>query len=501
MSTHGDRVPDGESAGAPDVASVDVVAGERTLVSTPGAGALDGLLACPVCGSDPLTATASRNTLACSGCASEFPVFDCGRARIPWLFSEPANSRLEWKARYNGFLHGNSLELERLRRARSACQSSSTGRYRINNLLQAREQHRNQVTKILAPLQLETIDWPADAANLLHSKLPRNQGLSSYSSNVFRDWAWDNGENEALLAAVAGVLEAGRRRQLGTVLTLGAGACRLPYDLHRRYAPDLSVALDFNPLLLYVGSRVIQGDTVSLYEFPVAPLNGASCAVLQDCRAPAALHDGTFLYVLADALNPPFVAGSFDTVLTPWLIDIVPQNLRSFVPRINRCLKRGGLWINTGSLAFSHKDESWCYSVEEVFELIEDSGFEVVAAERQPVSYLQSPHSAHGRVEKILSFSAKKVADVDPLSAETYLPDWILDASRPVPASTETAVSSAHHMLTAQVLAAVDGKRTITQIGRLVARQYGLGKRETIHAVRRILIDAWEETCASATDL
>ncbi len=452
------------------------------------------LLACPVCAPDDASLMASSSALTCRRCAAQFPIFRCGKALIPWLFSEPANTRLEWKARYNGFLHANSAELERLRNARSVSQSSETGRRRISNLLHAHEQYRTQVTEILAPLGLEGIDWPADATDLLHSKLPKNQGLSSYIGNIFRDWAWNNGENEALIDAVDEVLSADRRDSIGSLLTLGAGACRLPYDMHRRYSPNLSVVLDLNPLLLQIASHVIQGENVSLYEFPIAPLNEASFAVLQECHAPVPLGDANFHYVLADALNPPFAKGSFDTMITPWLIDIIPQNLRAFIPCINRILTQGGVWINTGSLAFFHRDESWCFSEEEVLEMVAENGFEILAAERRTVPYLQSPHSAHGRTENILSFSARKVRDVDPPAAYSYLPDWILDTSQPIPSSTESAVNSSNHMLMAQVLAAIDGKRTINQIGRMVARQYGLGIPETIHAVKHILVDAWEDS-------
>ncbi len=75
-------------------------------------------------------------------------------------------------------------------------------------------------------------------------------------------------------------------------------------------------------------------------------------------------------------------------------------------------------------------------------------------------------------------------------------PDYAgkFDTSQPIPSSTESAVNSSNHMLMAQVLAASDGKRTIKQIGRMVARQYGLGMPETIHAVKRILVDAWEDS-------
>lgn len=462
--------------------------------------ALEARLACPVCASGQASISLSGDAPACCRCQTRFPAFRCGQISIPWLFADSENTRLEWKARYNGFLHANSAELARLRSARNVRGNGEASRRRISQLVHAQERYRNQVSGLLEPLCLDGINWPADTTNLLQSKLPGNQGLSSYSANIFRDWAWNNGEGDALADAVASVLDADARDSLGAVLTLGAGACRLPYDLHRRYSPGLSVMLDLNPLLLQIAGRVIQGETVSLYEFPVAPLNEASFAVEQECRAPVPLKDGNVHFLLGDALNPPFADSSFDTVITPWLIDIVPQNLREFIPRINRLLVPDGVWINTGSLAFFHKDESWCFSEEELLELIEDNGFEILAAERRSVHYLQSPHSAHGRTEKILSFSARKSRDAEAPVAHAYLPDWILDTSRPVPSSTESSVSSSHHLLMAQVLASIDGKRTIRQIGRMVARQYGLGVRETIHAVTRILVDAWEEGNTARSD-
>ena len=63
----------------------------------------------------------------------------------------------------------------------------------------------------------------------------------------------------------------------------------------------------------------------------------------------------------------------------------------------------------------------------------------------------------------------------------------------PVPASTDVTVSSTSYLLSAQVLATIDGKRTINQIARAVASQYGLGRPETLIAVRRILLDAFED--------
>ena len=463
---------------------------------------LTPLLICPSCRQHDRKLLATAQTLQCPQCDASFPVYRNGRVNIPWLFSDPDGTRLQWKARLNGFLQVNEIEQHRLKTAIEDKGVGNTGRRRIENLIQARELERTQIPALLSPLALSNVDLDCnfDSANMLHAKLPKNQGLSSYHNNIFRDWAWNNGENEYLFDVISGILPTGCSTSetghlLGKILTLGAGACRLSYDIHRKYSPALSVVLDINPLLLFLASRLIEGETIPLPEFPIAPLDSASFAVCQNCVAPGALDPVSrqrFQFVLADGMNPPFVPGCFDTVLTPWLIDIMPQNLSEFMPRVNRVLTQGGLWINTGSLAFFHASEAWRYSEEEVMELLEANGFECLTANRRTIPYLQSPRSAHGRTENVFSFCAKKVKDIPVEPLYECLPEWILDTAQAVPGNSAVAVASSTHLLQAQVLAAIDGTRTIDEIGALVAGQYGLPVGEAINAVRRILTDRYE---------
>lgn len=450
-------------------------------------------LCCPNCdSSDPLVLRQSA-ALFCLNCTTEFPVFANGGAHIPWLFPAPDTAQLEWSARYRGFLKVNADRHNRLNRALTEVRDVPATRQRIYNTLRSHRQHRNQIMSLLAPIGLDADDLVPAMTRVLQEKLPKNQGLTSYSDNVFRDWAWSNGENDAIFEAIEEVLRVDQRDGIGSVLTLGAGACRIPYDLHRKYAPSLSVALDFNPLLMLIASRVISGCPVPLYEFPIAPLDDAAAGVLQHCRAPVALgdySDSTFEFVLGDATNPPFARHSFDTVVTPWLIDILSQDLRDFFPQVNRLLSKDGIWVNTGPLAFIDDDPCRCYSEAEVIGIVEESGFELLAVDQRTVPYLQSPHSAHGRVERIVSFAAKKRIDVEPATTASALPDWILETTLPVPTNTETTLASSSYLLTAQVLAAIDGKRSINAIAKLVAREYGLSREECIHAIRRILMEA-----------
>ncbi|MGI9205513.1 MAG: methyltransferase domain-containing protein [Woeseiaceae bacterium] len=454
-------------------------------------------LSCPQCGNalappaESLLEQEGLPQLSCQTCKSNYPTFACGDAAIPWMYPDPDLAHLEWSARFKGFLQAATNEHNGLNHSLGEASLTDTGRRRISSTLIAKREHRRQVADLLAPFNLDADVMVPAMTELLADSLPRNQHLLSYADNVFRDWAWNNGENAALMNGIEGLFAADSRDSLGSVLTLGAGAGRLAYDVHQQFSPELSVLLDLNPLLLSVGARIIQGQRVSLYEFPIAPLDEDSGAILQKCTAPKHIGlggAGNFRFVLGDATCPPFAEGSFDTVITPWLIDILPQDLREFVPHLNRLLPEGGLWVNTGSLNFVHDNPCRRYSEKETMELVEQCGFEIVGIDHRTVSYLKSPHSAHGRSERITSFTARKRRDVAKSESTASTPEWMQDTSLSVPVSPETSIASSSHLLTAQVLAAVDGKRSINAITKLVSREYNLSFEECSLAVRRILL-------------
>jgi hypothetical protein len=457
------------------------------------------LLACPACRSEEPGLALRGDAFHCRQCEARFPLYKNGAHTIPWVFRDPDGALLEWRARFNSYLHSSTAEQTRLSGALADPHCSRAAAARISAVRKAKEAQRRQIFELLAPLGLDTPrnSTALDRSGLLHGKLPRQQGLVSYYDNVFRDWAWNNGENDSMLECLSRVVESVPGYRAGKVLTLGGGAGRLSYDFHRRFAPEVSITLDLNPLLVLLASRVIQGQTVPLHEFPIAPLNRASFAVPWNCAAPEPLSDAalaSFALVLGDGTQPPFKRGAFDTVITPWYIDIVAQDLADCVRNVNRLLRSGGIWLNTGSLAFFHRNEAWCYSEEEALEIVRANGFEVLAHERAAVPYLQSPMSAHGRVERALSFAARKIAPADVPRPNPYLPQWIHEPYRPVPDLDEFVVASAHHLLKAQALAAVDGRRTLDEISALVAKRYGLQRSEARSAVERILLEIFEAT-------
>ena len=460
-------------------------------------------LACPACTSSELRPATDDGQLECTRCNARYPLYTSGPASIPWVYRDPESTLLEWKTRFNGFLHSNWAEQSRLRKALKSKSLSKLARSRLELLLEARMTQRIQVSELLSPLDLECVNFDRghDPASLLRSRLPGSQGVSSYYNNVFRDWSWNNGENEQQLEAVQQILAEAGIDELSDVLTIGAGACRLAYDLHAALQPQFSAALDVNPLLLFLASRVIGGETLSMVEFPTAPLNDTSFAVQQECRAPNPLSDGDFAYLFADGLNPPLTDACFDAVVTPWLIDIIPQNLKDFALTVNRVLDTGGIWINTGSLAFFHKDPTWCYSEAEVLALAEHCGFEILATERRQLPYLQSPHSAYWRTENVLTFCARKIEVVEETRHFRYLPEWMVDSGCAVPSRPEFSVCSSDHLLRAQILAAIDGQRSIDDIATSLAREYGLRQLEAKNAVHRIILEVYETHVVQQEDL
>ncbi|MFK7816899.1 MAG: hypothetical protein AB8B92_11250 [Gammaproteobacteria bacterium] len=448
---------------------------------------------CPACNrkNASLIKMANDDGMQCNLCDTVFPLYKSGEHTIPWLFEHPELNSLEWAARLNGFLHLNQQSQIRLKESQKDKRLSKTGIKRIKKLLESKSEQVKQVLNIISPLNLQQHDAEQinSSVNALQSKTPSIQGLTSYYDNIFRDWSWDNGENEQMLAAIKGVMP--NDAELGKVLTIGAGAGRLSYDIHQHYLPECSVLLDINPLLLLAGSKAIQGSSFSLNEYPIAPINKDSFVSEQLCKAPNGVNKNIY-FMFADGMNPPVKNNSFDTVITPWLIDVIPQNLRDYIPRINASIPVGGAWLNTGSLAFSHKQASWCYSEEELVELIEKSGFEIVTSKRSTIKYMHSPLSAHGRMESVFSFYAKKIKDVVVPPKYNYLPNWIKSTSTPIPKQYDQEIESSQHLLQAQVLGAIDGKRSIEQIGDLLAKQYNLQVAEATHAVRRILVDYYE---------
>ena len=439
---------------------------------------LQKILACPRCDKSPLALKDGR--YRCNACKIDFPAID----GIPWMFADPQASLGEWRNRLQFSLQQLSHDISGLVAEIRNDDLHSLTKRRLERYKSATEYHRRLLQALLRPLDVQSLHGNYESYLALRTRLPADQALNTYYANVHRDWSWGEEENEASLKQVRAVLH--ENLKLGDVLVLGAGAGRLAYDIHMKIECKSTIAMDFNPLLLLIAQAVTNGEQLKMYEFPIAPISLEDDAVLRTLSAPEPASDG-FHLLLGDALRPPFANQSFDTVVTPWLIDIVTEDLPVLATRINGLLKPNGRWINFGSLAFSHPERARRYSPEETKAIVSESGFSDPFVSQATIAYMCSPASRHGRQERVFTFSAHKERDVDPAPRHRALPDWIVTGMEPVPLTTSFRTQAMTTQIYSFIMSMIDGKRTIKDMAVVLEKQKLMTRTEAEPAIRSFL--------------
>ena len=445
---------------------------------------LNALLACPRCDKSPLEQDDCK--YHCKACKVDFPIID----GIPWMFAEPGATLGEWRGRLQFALQSLGHEIAGLDQELKSKDMSALARRRVERYRKCVDSHRRKLQKLLRPIDMQSLQGNYESYLALRTRLPSDQGLNTYYANIHRDWAWGDEENEASLKQIQAVLH--DHAELGNVLVLGAGAGRLAYDIHTHFDCATTVAVDFNPLLLLVAKAVTSGEKLNLYEFPIAPLALEDDAVLRKLNAPEPVDD-SFHFVLADALRPPFPDGSFDTVVTPWLIDIISEDLSIFSARVNRLLKEEGRWVNFGSLAFASPKKARCYSPEEVKAIVAENGFSDPYVSQATIPYMCSPASRHGRQERAFTFSTYKERDATKPERHKSLPDWIVTGDEPVPASAAFRQQAMTTQIYSFIMSLIDGKRSIKDMAVILEKQRLMSKEEAIPAIRSFLTKMYDD--------
>jgi len=447
---------------------------------------LSSVLACPRCGRGPVTQ--ERAGWICGSCSSGFPVI----GEIPWLFPEPRQALTEWRGRLSLLTQHLATEASAMRAGLQKGDLSAGTRRRLEQGAKANDDQIHRLQALLAPLGLEQASMSEATHRGLGTRLPTEQGLTNYYVNLHRDWAWGDEENQASLEELRTLL-GGALSGLGRTLVQGAGAGRLAYDLHGAGDAPLTVATDFNPLLLFAARELYAGRAVELYEYPIAPRRIEDHAVLRRLSAPAPARDGLVL-VAADALQPPFAAGAFDTVVTPWFIDIIGEPFTRVAARINLLLKPGGRWINFGSLAYARAAHAERVTLEEVAELMPQLGFGDFKSREGSMPYMRSPASRHARIESTVAWVANKVATPAEIPRARVLPEWLQQPDKPVPRTSALEMQAISSRVHAFLLALINGERSQRDMARILVEQRLMSADEAENAVRMFLARLHEET-------
>lgn len=442
------------------------------------------LIACPRCDKTPLAENDAG--LHCSACKIDFPLLD----GMPWMFAEPDASLGEWRGRMQFALQQLSHEMAGLDAELKNKDLRPLSKRRLERYKAAVEHHRRALQKLMQPLDVQSTSGNYETYLAMRTRLPVDQGLNTYYGNVHRDWAWGDEENQASLKQIRAVLH--DNAELGNVLVLGAGAGRLAYDIHTELKCVSTVALDFNPMLMLVANSMARGDKLKMYEFPIAPKSLEDDAVLRTLAAPAAA-DENFHLVLGDALRAPFADGAFDTVVTPWLIDIITEDLPVLAARINSLLKDNGRWVNFGSLAFSNPRRALQYSPEETKGIVAECGFSDPYVAEATIPYMCSPASRHGRQEKVFSFCAYKERQTEKPARYRALPDWIVTGKEPVPLTPAFRTQAMSTQIYAFIMSLIDGKRSLQDMAVILEKQQLMTRTEAEPAIRSFLTKMYDD--------
>ena len=323
--------------------------------------------------------------------------------------------------------------------------------------------------------------------------------------NLYRDWGWPSdpdGENERALGLVEAVLH---ERSLGRTLVLGAGGCRLAYDLHRRAGATDTLAVDIDPLALTVARTVILGGSVALREAnaEIDEMEGVAKMWTLAARH-GALDDGRFEFLIADGLEPPLEPGMFDTVVTPWFIDLIPPDVRDLMSTIHRLLKPSGRWVNVGPLRYtSDLPVPRRFTREEVFDLAARAGFYVEdwRADSQPYLVSQVEPARQGRVGARVRCHQTGERGTGRCGVGGFCeriddvggpPAWLMFNHLSIPMFDGQSSAAGNDPIRQAVVGAIDGTRTLADLAAIVASRTGrtdVPLPEIRDAVRRYLAE------------
>jgi hypothetical protein len=448
-------------------------------------GDLAAVLRCPRCMRGGLSL--QRAGWICAECSAGYPTV----GDVPWLFAEPQSMLAQWRARLQFLVLSVEREAGTLRSELVAGILPELTRARLETLAAAHEDHARRLTLLLAPLALGAAATGYETHLALRTRLPNDQGLTNYYANLHRDWAWGDAENEASLALIRST--ASGHSHWGRTLVLGAGSGRLAYDVHMQCGPQLTVAADFNPLLLFVARDVTRGATLELYEFPIAPQRLADHVVLRSLAAPQPVRAG-FYIVAADALRAPFATTAFDTIVTPWLVDIISEDFLRFAAQVNALLRPGGCWVNFGSLAFAQGKRAQRLSFEETLDSVGRSGFGEPAIGEQRIPYMCSPSSRHARMEMVVAWCAQKECAAPVVPDDGPMPEWLVMSDLPVPQLEDFKVQAVATRIHAFLMALIDGRRSVKDMALMLVEQRLMAQEDAEPAVRRFLTRMYDDS-------
>ena len=325
-----------------------------------------------------LASDPEATVLRCTGCTSEFPVV---RDRLPLLVTDPAK-----------YVAGERMVHEHL----SSHLVASSDHYA--NLAAAGGRRAEIQAGIAAGLT-----GNRELLDRLSSLLPESDAVldryeTALGMDLFatlrRDWG-GSPEAEAEVRVTVDALHGAVAASLpAATLLLGAGTGRVLADLAARLPGlvgiDYSFTMAASWLLLsmereFTASHLLTGN------FHRAADEMERFTARRDLAA------GDAPCLVADATDLPFLAGTFDAVISPYFTDLLPFS--RLMPEVHRVLAPGGRFVHFGTFGYAFTGEDEYFALDEIPDALAGHGFEV---ERQ--EFVRNTYFADGRRLNRLEF-------------------------------------------------------------------------------------------------
>ena len=445
--------------------------------------ALAALLQCPRC-AGPLSP--AGKSLGCRACQVDFP--DLGG--IPCLLPEPQRAIGDWRREAQRFVELVDSQLAAFDKELARTDLLPSTRQRLQTQRQANRTNGDRVATLFSEAGVAP-DSRAKASG-------RDFTMVQYYEQILRDWGnWGPAdrpaENQVALQVVLDTLagDTNLATDLGRLLVLGAGPSRLAYDLHQKLAPTLTVALDYDPLLLLAAQRVMFGGGITLTEFPSDPVGqddrrgrtpaaraarnaralpphrrrrvqGAAAARVLRHRGHAVVHrhrPGGHPRDPVARLQPAGAGGA--------LAELRAAQLPHRAPPRAALHPAGGAGADR-----PRRIRRWPQ-----------------APRRTPIEYLHSRSNARWKVIDAFTFAGRKRA-VEAGSTEVSgdaPPAWLLFSHVPVPPFAQAAGYQPDHPMLGYLMKLLDGKRTSADLAASFVSEHGAKPEAALDGVRAML--------------
>jgi ubiquinone/menaquinone biosynthesis C-methylase UbiE len=383
---------------------------------------------------------------------------------IPWLFSEPEESFLIWATKISNYISEEESNIAILKTV-TGLENESLTRARLESSLKAKVTNLNQLKSSLNVFDGLT------SVNLESS----TQQIHSYSKLIFRDWCWEDQENDLYVEYINKNSDFNNKR----VLILGAGACGLSYKLAQSNTESTFYSVEHNPYLAFMANEIINSEGVSLTEYTPYPTSLANISKEWKVKPQNSIKNHNI--ILSSFPKLPFNHDSFDIIIAPWFLDILDQGFKVALSQAKEFLKKDGTFHFIGPANIHKPDFSDQFSSDEILNSFNDE-FKSVTSTQKFVQYLNSPLESQKRTESVLFLSA-----INKYESENLEEPLSSDGIEKIKFTSDFKNYKLRNETFNRIFKHINGDMELTDLAIKLESEFGISDKESLHYARTFI--------------